>query len=509
MRCGNARELFNRRSDGDTLTNWKEALALWRHCLGCAQCRAADRQFKHLRRLTRSLPRHLPSSSVRVNVLAALPSMPLKPSIRTQKEQTMRNLRIATVATTLILAVALMTWPRSQPPVSAAAKVRQSLAQVNTWHLRGWKLLDSQQFAWEVWGQRKPFFYRERIGDETVLDDGRQRVRVLDAAPNLNRSQGIVLRTPSQPGLNIVGEGFTHSFKDSLPTRPIQEETAEEIVFGSQNDMDSRQKHDIYTISKRTWLPVRYDVRVGADSAVVEHLDALYDHALPMALRHLEWPANYLVVDAGSVPDNTEVPKDNVARYGGLTVQLTPLAMDSQGRILARVRGWLGSVRIAGGPFFMHVIPKHPEIEPETALHSISDDEGHPYLFVPVEGLRLIPDMKPGTERLVYFAPFKPLPANTLPRQLKVTLHVAPFTSIMMSGRGNDGSVQQCILMSTDLTWNLALPTRPMQLDPDAYLYKGWRELFKTTGQDVPPLDVSVAQARTEMLRHLSSPDKL
>ena len=509
MRCKNAREILNQHSDGESLMGWTERLILWRHCLGCPGCRAAGRQYRHLRQLTRSLPRPLPSPSLRGSVLAALPPVSLKPSTRRQKEQTMRNIRIATVATTLILAIALMMWPRSQPPVSAAARVRQSLDQVNTWRLVGWKLLDGKRVDWEVWGQRKPFFYRERIGDETVLDDGIQRVRVLDSAPTLNRPRGIVLRTPSQPSLNIVGYGFIHSFKDTLGTRPIQQETADEIVFGAQNNMDARQRHDIYTISKRTWLPVRYEVREGVDSAIVEHLDAVYDVPLLEPLRHLAWPANYLVIDGGSASDTTELPRDNVARYGGLTVQLTPLAMDSRGRILARVRAWLGSVRIAGGPFYMHVIPEHPEIAPEAALHSISDDQGRPYLFVPMEGFRLLPDMNPGTDRLVYFAPFKPLPPNTLPRQLRVKLHVAPFTSIKMSGGGNDGSVQQCILMSTDLTWNVTLPTRPSPLNPDAYLFKGWRERVKTTNNVIPPLDVSVAEARAQMQQQLSNPTKL
>lgn len=508
MRCKSARELLHRRSDCESLVGWAEQLALWQHCLGCAECRTAGRQYRHLRQLTRSLPRPLPSPSLRSNILAALPPMPFKPSKERRKDRTMYTIRMAAIAGTLILASALLIWPRSQPPVSAAARVRQSLQQVNTWHLQGWKLLDGEKVSWEVWGRRKPFFYRERVGDETVVDDGIQRVRVLEAAPNLTRPQGVVLRTPSQPGLNVVGDGFTHSFRSVLSMRPIQQETATEIVFWAQNDMDARQKHDIYAISKQTWLPVRYEVQEGANAAVVEHLDAVYGLPLPEALGHLEWPANYLVIDAGSVPDKTELPRDNVARYGGLTVQLTPLAMDSQGRILARVRGWLGSVRIAGGPFYMHVISQHAEIRPDAALRSIVDDQSHPYLFVPVEGFRLLPDINPGTDRLVYFAPFKPLPRNTLPRQLTVTLHVAPFATIKMSGGRNDGSVQQCILMSTDLVWNIALPTRAMPLAPDAYLFKGWRERVKATGNDIPSLDVSVAEARAQMQRHLSNPDK-
>ncbi len=421
------------------------------------------------------------------------------------------TLRLVTgFALTAALSVAMLILPHTHGAVSMAAEVRQALQQVNTWHLRGWKLLDGKQTAWEVWGQRSPFFYRERIGDETVIDDGKQRVRILEAAPELNRAQGIVLRTPSQRNLDIVGEGFTSSFKDVFPTQAPLRETTQEIVLEAPNDTQVLDKRDLYTISKRTWLPEQYEVRAGtgAETRIVEHLDAEYDVPLAAGLTRLEWPANDLVVDAGSAPDNANLPEDNVARSGGLTVQLTPLAMDSQGRILARVRGWMGATPILGEPFYMHVIAERPAPNPQVALNSITDDQGRPYLFVLGDGMRMIPDMKPGADHLVYFAPFTPLSKSTsLPRHLKVTLEVAPWAIVKMSGagKGENAYGQQSILMTAHLTWDVTLPNSPAPLDPDAYLPRGWRELVKTTSVEIPPLDEAVIQARAEMQRSLQS----
>ncbi len=400
---------------------------------------------------------------------------------------------------TLILSIVLMTWPRTEPAVNAATKVRQSLDLVNTWHLSGWKRIGGKQVPWEIWGRREPFFYREQVGGETQLDDGVQRTYKLTAAPKLMREHGMVVVTPTQRGLNIVGWGFTRSFKANLPVGSIQRDTPDEIAFGQQNDMDAREKHDVITISKRTWLPTRYEVQDTTGHMIIEHLEAEYDVPLTAAIAHLDPPTDYLAVDALNAPKGPAVPSEGVARNSGLTVQLTPLAMDSQGRILARVRGWLGSVRIDGEPFSMHVVAQQGP-DPQGVLRSISDDQGRPYLFVDVDGFRLVTDMNPGTERLVYFAPRKRLPKNApLPRRLDVTLDAAALTRAEQSSTGSELVLQELIFMSEDLTWHVGLPTQINALDPDAYLFKGWRERVQTTGTSVPSLDEAVVMARARM----------
>jgi hypothetical protein len=270
--------------------------------------------------------------------------------------------------------------------------------------------------------------------------------------------------------------------------------------------MDQQNRADFYTISKRSWLPLSYEVRVtnGAVGEIVEHLEAEYDQPLPNALNQLQWPANALVVDGDGASAGGPVPSDNVARAGSLTVQLTSLAMDSQGRVLARVRGWLGDIAITGQTFSMHVV-QSPFIAARRVLQTNMDDRNRSYFMVPVEGLRLIPDMHPGADHLVYLAPFQPLAPNApLPRRLQVTLHVASWATVKQSGADENAGVQQSILMTTDLTWNVDLPARTAQLNPDAYLPAGWREVVKTTGNDIPLLDVSVAAARTALQQALS-----
>jgi hypothetical protein len=418
----------------------------------------------------------------------------------------MRRIRIAAVAT-VALCGAMLILPRLQPAVSAAEKVRQSLAHINTWHLRGWKLLDGKQVAWEVWGRDKPFFYREQLGDETVVDDGRLRTRVLEPAPELGRDNGVIVQTPSQRGLGVVGDGFTSAFKVIYPGRSIARETASEMVFEMGNDLDQQGKHDLYTVSKRTWLPMRYDVRTqkGPASETVEHLDAEYDEPLAESLRHVERPAGYLVADSSVTPERTQLPGDNVAHDGSLTVQFTPLAMDEQGRILARVRGWLGDTAIMSSPFFMHVV-QMPFINAREVVKSNVDDHNRPYMMVPVEGLRLIPDMNPGVDHLIYLAPLKPFKdGEALPRRIQVMLHIAPWVSARQSGGSENRGQQQCILMSASLTWNVALPDTPRALNPDAYLPAGWRERVKTTGVDIPALDALVADARAQIKQALGA----
>jgi hypothetical protein len=156
-------------------------------------------------------------------------------------------------------------------------------------------------------------------------------------------------------------------------------------------------------------------------------------------------------------------------------------------------------------PFFMHVV-QMPFINAREVVKSNVDDHNRPYMMVPVEGLRLIPDMNPGVDHLIYLAPLKPFKdGEALPRRIQVMLHIAPWVSARQSGGSENRGQQQCILMSASLTWNVALPDTPRALNPDAYLPAGWRERVKTTGVDIPALDALVADARAQIKQALGA----
>ncbi|MES2465153.1 MAG: hypothetical protein V4671_31690 [Armatimonadota bacterium] len=80
----------------------------------------------------------------------------------------------------------------------AVSDVRAAVQRAKTWHFVGWRIQDGRKVRWEVWGRRSPFFYREQIGQEILIDDGKQRMRLFPAGGTANRPRPVVLKMPSQ-----------------------------------------------------------------------------------------------------------------------------------------------------------------------------------------------------------------------------------------------------------------------------------------------------------------------
>ena len=95
------------------------------------------------------------------------------------------------------VAALLIMMPRPARTNVLPAHIRQALGEVQTWHLSGWVLHNGQKQPWEVWGQRAPYFYFEKAGDDLIFDDGQQQVCLFTSKTSKGDKKRVWLRRPS------------------------------------------------------------------------------------------------------------------------------------------------------------------------------------------------------------------------------------------------------------------------------------------------------------------------
>lgn len=322
-----------------------------------------------LRRLAAALPVETPPAALRARVLGRLPAPgppPPKPL----------RLRLAAAGLAACAVAALMiAGLRSGLRPASAAEVRAAILRTNTWHFVGWHLRDGHRVRWEVWGRRSPSLYREQIGDEMYLDDGRRSTHILPPDPKNGRARGVVLILPSQiqkglaspdtgdSGANfLVGIGGDANRFTTLGAH-VDDETfeAKTEYLGYPTDI---KETTTLTVDRSTHLPVRYVVRrlesrpqgrpsvgAGLDYRVLRklreytqaELTPTYDVPLPATVATVQSPADYVVTDTTGAPPDLGGPEGSVASAGGLTVRAEVLAQDAKGDLHLRFHAWLGN----------------------------------------------------------------------------------------------------------------------------------------------------------------------
>jgi hypothetical protein len=342
----------------------------------------------------------------------------------TPRRRQMILLRIAGgLAATLALATGLLVYPRATRPVSAATSVRQALAKVTTWHLKGWKTQDGRRVDWEIWGRRTPFFYREQVGKDIVLDDGRQRLSIYGPSQERNQLTGICIRHPSlQDGENVpwsyhmMVETWSHAGK------PWMQAAQGPVYNFSDSGMEGYGINTdcLYYVDKDTSLPTRYEQRhyhAGHEDArqTTALLNAEYNVSLPQSVSAAHPPAGYQFYDAMKTPAGLE----NADTKNGLTIQCEPLAMDHKGNILVRLNGWLGCNPFQYGKPGINFEASARRWRSDWSINPPVnyDDKGRAYV-----GIRA--DILKGSSLLMLFVPLEPLDNDApLPGRLTATLH--------------------------------------------------------------------------------------
>jgi hypothetical protein len=379
-----------------------------------------------------------------------------------------------------LLAVTLPFW--SAPREVSANDVREALGMVDTWHGIGWKFIRGERVPWEVWGRRSPALYYVRIGDQVRVDDDRQRLEVFppEAFPPRDRQEGLVLRTPSQGGLDDWTSRPELLF---LPGQETGVRAGDEDRRTARFEVRLGDETRTFIVDKRARVPVQFEARSGVSAGPPsEMLRLSYGVRLPGRITDLTWPARYQVVDSLNPASIAGAREEYLARSGGVAGEARPLAMDREGHVLLRLRGWLGDVKLDGRAPFLMWLATHSE------AFQARDEGGRIYVSARtgVEVLQHITSLD--GDRLLLLAPLEPLGGSPLPGRLEFTLSLAAGL------RG--ASHFETVSLEERLEWSLPLPRLPRGIDLDEHLDTGWRDILAQIGDEGPLLPSAVAVAR-------------
>lgn len=506
MYCSAAPQELNRLVDRE-MPLWSiDRLRVVAHVAACAGCRDVWLRLRRQRVVTRGL-----SSAVSHEPLPALalawPEAAAGESRGRLRMPSVRRVVLGTVACVAVVAAGFVLVPRpgSHVPGSAAAAVRAALAHVNTWNLSGWKLVQGRRVAWEIWGRREPFYYREQLGDQLLIDDGSRRTLHIPPDAAMGRPRGIALVVSSSRADANVTWSYSHMAEQFRPGDKPSSENGNTVTF-NLNDSGIYGRgiasDNLYTVDKRTWLPTSYEVRRGRSidphRTTAELLRIAYDVPIPAAaLGAPPVPAGYAFLDAtGTRPE--AVPSEYAVTRDGLTVQAAPVAADTAGSVILRVRAWLGGERLdrngAVGFFASPVQAINAAGEPGTTIidsPGCKDDAGRAYVsasYLPLMfGAR-------SDEMFLLMAPLEPLKTGDQPSSaLTVALCAGPTIRNRASGTVNQAEGQ--VLFTSTVQIIVPLTARQPSLDPDTCLGPDWQKRIRFSEPPASPA-VAIEEAR-------------
>jgi hypothetical protein len=264
---------------------------------------------------------------------------------------------LAAAALTAAIVAALILLPAGRPARVLAADVRQALGHVKTWHLSGWRMIHGRKVAWEIWGQRSPYLYYERNGDDVVTDNGRTRTYYFAAAPALGRAMPLVIIANSEQSARwmgrpnweriMEGQGMAEALSDPFikPERSDRNVT----VFRRREPgvyLQGVNTNQILTVDTDTRLPREYELQYNRvhESWDTEHLEARYNVQIPKAVTAPSWPNDAESLDMRG--DSTQPKNAAEANIGGIRVAASPQGVDSAGNIVVEVTGRFKGRRI-------------------------------------------------------------------------------------------------------------------------------------------------------------------
>ncbi len=357
----------------------------------------------------------------------------------------------------------------SRPNVqNPGAAIAAALGRVNTWHFIGWKQINGKRVPWEIWGRRKPFLYYERVGDTVTWDDGTLHLRVFPPSPALNRPVGLVIKnaaaTPETADADFEADPAYQCLVSDSQT-PVnfssdirlyaQTSSAAKYRYQNYRGMSGINENKLYTISKRDWLPIAYQLhfenpKISRDT---EYLKVHYGDDLPDEVVSAPAPAGYAVLDFTQPAKEAVNPVTHIAESHGFQVQVEPAGIDKEGNVLIVVRGWLGGNRLLQTTTF--TLDASPFDKSPTAKRGAQTLQ---YLYASNISV------PPGDS---LYLPYMPL---VVPRALPDTLALDLTASPQVRGQSSDmieGNGQLVPMTTTEslftanFHWDLPLPAKP------------------------------------------------
>lgn len=260
--------------------------------------------------------------------------------------------------------------------------------------------------------------------------------------------------------------------------RPI-EQTGEEATFnfpesGVFSGGDSATSTDLlYTVDKQTWLPVRYESRLGKGDRkqAIAQLTANYNAPLPANIAAAPAiPTDFKVYDGRRPAPLGE----NIVTANGITVQATPLVLTSDGMILLRVKTWIGGAPIDRyGPLMVNVNAGRWNEIGKMETPANTDEQKRGYTEVRWDGVG--DGNQDGSGALMLIAPVDPLAEDASPTELTLKLDVSSQLDTRFSGTMGLGD-QQLSRQYMRLTVALPAPSGLGEQSLTAFLDRNWKQ---------------------------------
>lgn len=424
----------------------RPSLPLTLHLLNCADCRAYRRSIARMNHIVRKTPHPIPPS------LMNLPdSSPLTPQGAERRSLMIRTLLGGTAIATAT-ALGLFVGPRLNPAASFAADVKAAIAQANTWHFSGWRLVEGKQVRWEIWGRRAPFFYREQFGDNLLITDDKEQLRLVP--PGDHRPKGLALTMASDPNRKAAAlvqtpesfiAGIGGDFIGSL--KPVgRQKYAAFLQSPVRKTVGLKQMDEqgTLTVDMRTKLPIYYQLKRAVHqgnrnenmppdpSAPLEstwtqaELTAEYNVPIPENVTKASAPDTFAKVNLLRPASGPSVPTTGTGSGNGITVHANVISQDSDGNLHIRFEGWFGQQKHYNGlPIQLFVqdqgIVRISGKGTEKMVPGLQDDQGN--IYVPLSNpVGQINSVNPEW----YLTPLEPLqPGQPRPKNLKAETYVS------------------------------------------------------------------------------------
>jgi hypothetical protein len=420
---------------------------------------------RRLVRSARDLPTYPPPPTLRERMLDRLPGL--------ANEHLPDKWRGRVLGAAILVILAILVWLFTPLTLSLlsdpGAEAMAAMQRANTWHMSGWKVQRLNRLDWEVWGRRKPFFFYEKLGDHITYDDGQQRIEVIPQDVTKG-TDSLVIKSSSE-SRGAAGMGYTFSMRGWRKGNRPKTITAHDYIFetfdygGDFGDAGIYQEspdlvtHNLLYVNRKTLRPdrireVQTNRALSLAGTVIEDVQIELNKDLPPNITAPTWPAGYVVLDATVPHDTSAVPKDNVAYKDGLSAQLTPLAMDKNGDVLFRARGWFGNTRLCsasfaqlgvGAPVSESALPRGP--------WPYHDNLGRDYVMT---WWPHPPFPSPAGDELILFSPAAPIKAGQiLPKTMTISLSISAY--ILRPW------------LSRDLSWKVSLASAPIKPNFDVF----------------------------------------
>lgn len=394
------------------------------HLAGCATCRAYQKSLARQHRLARRLGTSpAPPATLRTRLLERLPET-VSPS-SSGSRSVMRPV-LALAASAAIVAGVWVALPRVATRPAFATEVKSAVRRANTWHFVGWRREGNRKLRWEIWGRRRPFFYREQIGEDVLIDDGKARLRLLP--PDQFQSRGYAITLPSRR-LPMTGpatgtgpqeqfiEGIGGGYLDQLYEKRRNER---EVVFSAISEGGVVREESLLTIDRQSRLPRRYRLERAekpmlpskrfaysyAPPRNAAELTMFYNVAIPAEALRISRPARYASIDAAD----------------GLVLRPRANGPDAAGNLHVKIEHYLGGDRLVAGkisPWFRaDVIWQSPPFTQLRDARYPTDGTGRRYL--PISGPANVQDTD---STHIWLIPVDPVaPGTAPPRKLSLPI---------------------------------------------------------------------------------------